>query len=211
MKCYIEYGWDQYLTDPDGGINCLQKLTSVHLPGSESQRLLQNLPSQGDVQWTKQFDSIPTVTFSTIYDFLFSRKVFLKKVRHIENAVDNREESQNCEDTSDESWYESVEYTRTLDKAYRFLKDGHVQDLKYHPWTSQSDIICIKATVLPSMRKDRVYNVAIIMRESNAHVVTAYCTCPAGLSGCCYHTTATLLPRGLCALGSKRRGKVGLY
>ena len=72
-------------------------------------------------------------------------------MRHIENAVDNREESQNGEDTSDESWYESVEYTRTLDKAYRFFKDGHVQDLKYHPWTSQSDIICIKATVLPSM------------------------------------------------------------
>ena len=42
------------------------------------------------------------------------------------------------------------------------------------------------------MRKDRVYNVTIIVRESNARVVTAYCTCPAGLSGCCNHTTATL-------------------
>jgi len=38
MKCY---GWDVYLTDPDGGKNCLQKLASVNLPGSESQRLLQ--------------------------------------------------------------------------------------------------------------------------------------------------------------------------
>jgi len=42
------------------------------------------------------------------------------------------------------------------------------------------------------MRKDQVYNVTIIMRESNARVVTAYCTCPAGLSGFCNDTTATL-------------------
>lgn len=193
VECYIEYGWDQYLTDPDGGVNCLQKLTSVHSPGSESQRLLQCLPPRDDMQWTKQLYCIPTVTFSSIYDFLVSRKVSLKKVRHIENAVDNREENGlSGEDASDQSWYESAEYTRTLDKAYRFFKDGHVQNLKYHPWTNQTDVICVTATVLPSMRKDRVYFATIIMRESNARVVTAYCTCPAGLSGCCNHTTATL-------------------
>jgi len=105
--------------------------------------------------------------------------------------VDNDEENGlNVEDAGDQSWYESVEYTCTLDKAYRFFKDGHVQNLRYHPWINQSDIT--KATVLPSMRKDRIYNVTIIMRESNARVVTVYCTCPAGLPGCCNHTTATL-------------------
>ena len=102
----------------------------MHLSGSESQRLLQHLPSRDGVQWTKQLHCIPTVTFSSIYDFLVSRKVAVKKVRHVENVVDNREE--NGEDASDESWYESVEYTCTLDKAYRFFKDGHVQDLRYH-------------------------------------------------------------------------------
>jgi len=107
--------------------------------------------------------------------------------------VDNDEENgPNVEDAGDQSWYESVEYTRTLDKAYRFYKDGHVQNLRYHPWINQSDIIGIKVTVLPYMRKDRIYNVTIIMRMSNARVVTAYCTCPVGLSGCCNHTTATL-------------------
>lgn len=51
----------------------------------------------------------------------------------------------------DKSWYESIEYTRKLDKAYRFFKDGHVQALKYHPWSSQPDVICVTSTVLPSM------------------------------------------------------------
>ena len=129
MECYVEYGWDLYLTDPDGETNCLQKLASVHLPGSESQRLLQNLPAQDDVQWTKQLHLIPTVTFSSIYDFLVSRKVSLKKVRQIENAVDDCEDNSiNGEDTSGQSWYESVEYTRScprsqipsLDKPIRY-------------------------------------------------------------------------------------------
>jgi len=86
--------------------------------------------------------AVTTVTFSSIYDFLLSRKVSLKKVRYIENVVDNDEENGlNVEDAGDQSWYESVEYTRMLDKAYRFFKDGHVQNLRFHPWINQSDII----------------------------------------------------------------------
>ena len=88
--------------------------------------------------------------------------------------------------------YVPVEYTRTLDKAYRFYKDGHVQNIKYHPMSSVSDYVCIKATVLPSMRKDRLYHVVIVINETSARAVTACCACPAGLSGCCNHVTATL-------------------
>jgi len=55
-----------------------------------------------------------------------------------------------------ESLYESVEYTRSLDKAHCFLKDGHVQGIKYHPWDDQPDAICVTTTVLPSMCKDRI-------------------------------------------------------
>ena len=127
---------------------------------------------------------IPTANYhfiSTIYDFLVSREVLLKKVRNIENAVDNQEDNSGNEESapghSDELWYESVEYTRTLDKAYCFFKDGYLQAVRYHPWISQSDIVCVISVILPSMRKDRVYNVTIIIRESSARVVTAYCTC----------------------------------
>ena len=86
-------------------------------------------------------------------------------MQHIENATDTEdrmllEDSENSQHSN--SWYESVEYTRTLDKAYRFFKDGHVQNIKYHPWTTQPDVICVKATVLLSMRKDRIYYVKLV-------------------------------------------------
>ena len=41
------------------------------------------------------------------------------------------------------------------------------------------------------MRKDRTYSVTIFIHEC-ARVAKAYCSCPAGLSGCCNHVTATL-------------------
>ena len=69
--------------------------------------------------------------------------------------------------------YKSIEYTRTLDKAYRFFKDVHVQALKYHPWSSQPDVICRTSAVLPSMRKGRVYCVTIAIKESTSRVMTA--------------------------------------
>lgn len=95
-----------------------------------------------------------------------------------------------------------IEYTRTLDKAYRSFQDDHVQKIRYHPLPSVPDHICITATVLPSMRKDRVYSVTIFIHESvysvtifiheSVHVAKACCSCPAGLSSCCNHVTATL-------------------
>ena len=193
VECYIEYGWDEYVIDPDGGMNCLRKLTSSNRPGSESYKLLQCMPSKEDLEWTNKLNCLPTITFGTIYHFLVSRKVFLKRVRDIEIIVDDQDLNLlNDEGSSDECWYESVEYTRALNKAYRFFKDGHVQDVKYHPWINRPDYICISSKVLPSMRKDRTYNVTIVIRETTARVAIAYCTCPAGLAGCCNHITATL-------------------
>lgn len=42
------------------------------------------------------------------------------------------------------------------------------------------------------MREDWVYKVFILMHQSSAKIFKAYCSCPAGLSGCCNHVTATL-------------------
>ena len=88
--------------------------------------------------------------------------------------------------------YVRVKYTRTLHKAYPFYKVGHIQNIKYHPMPSVSGYVCIAATVLLSMKKDRIYHVAIVINESSARVTTACCACPAGLSGCCNHVIATL-------------------
>ena len=85
-----------------------------------------------------------------------------------------------------------VEYTRTLEKAYLFYKDGHVQKVKHHPMPKQNDHICITANVLPLMKKHRMYKVVIIICETTVKVSTAYCSCPAGLAGCCNHISPTL-------------------
>ena len=81
----------QYLTNLDGGVNCKLKVTSIHKPGSEPHRFLQFLPSNDDTQWTKQLWSLPSITFSTIYDSLVSRNVLLKKVQHIENVAETED------------------------------------------------------------------------------------------------------------------------
>ena len=57
---------------------------------------------------------------------------------------------------------------------------------------SLPDYVCIGAAVLPSMKKDKIYNVRIVLSKHTAHVERAICVCPAGLSGCCNHVTATL-------------------
>ena len=57
---------------------------------------------------------------------------------------------------------------------------------------SLSDYVCIGAAVLPSMKKNKMYNVRIVLSKHTARVERAICVCPAGLSGCCNHITATL-------------------
>ena len=141
---------------------------------------------------------MPEVTYSTIYSFIVDRKVFLRKVSDLEEIADNHAEmydnyemktSQNC---SKDDTHVPIEYTRTFSKAYRFFKDGHVQDIRYHPMPHHQNYIGVRSNVLPSMKKDRVYNTAIILDEITARVANAHCTCTAGLSGCCNHVTATL-------------------
>ena len=57
---------------------------------------------------------------------------------------------------------------------------------------NQLNYICIGADVLPSMKKDKLYKVYIVLSELTSDVAKAFCACPAGLSGCCDHVTATL-------------------
>ena len=68
-----------------------------------------------------------------------------------------------------------------------FYKDGHVQHIRYHPMPSVPGYISVAATVLPSIRKDQIYHVFIVITESTAHAITACYACPAGLTGCCNH------------------------
>ena len=192
VLCYIKFGWDQLLVDPDNGKNCYKKLVASSTPGSMSMTLFQSVPSPKDKEWTNRLYNVPEITFSTIYDYLVDRKLILEKVTCLESVADKRAEAvHNSSKVMSSESSVCIEYTRTLDKAYRFFKDGHVQHVKYHPLPNVAEHICISAHVLPSMKKDRIYNVTIFVHQSSC-VSHACCSCPAGLSGCCNHVTATL-------------------
>ena len=196
---YIKYGWDMFLVDPDGGANVQNKLQATAVSGRpEDVVLLQVIPDVSDTLWTKEIYKAPKVTFSSIYRFLVERKVLLQRANRIENVIEKRDSfvlgrlnrsNVNCLDSGAS---ESVCYTRTLDRAYRFFQDGHIQNVRYHPMPSLPDYVCIGAAVLPSMKKDKMYNVRIVLSKHTAHVERAICVCPAGLCGCCNHVTATL-------------------
>ena len=184
------------MVDPDRGVNCQQKLAGTQGSQSISLNLLQSIPDAKDSRWTSRLYDLPNITFSTIYEHLVDRKMLLHKVSYLEGIADKRAETVQHPDELTTSSIESntvpMEYTRTLDKAYRFFQDDHVQNFKYHPMPEILHHVCITATVLPSMRKDHIYSITILIHESTARVVKAYCACPAGLSGFCNRVTATL-------------------
>ena len=52
-------------------------------------------------------------------------------------------------------------------KAFKFFKDGHVQDISISLINDKSGHFSVKSKVLPSMRQDRVYKAACIDPETN--------------------------------------------
>ena len=111
----------------------------------DSDSLLQSVPTTKDKCWTKELYKAPKITFGTIFNFLVDRKVLLKKAVHVESITEKRENctSENVgEQTGSSSGTsEPVTYTRSLDKAYRFFQDGHVQNVRFHPMTSQPNYV----------------------------------------------------------------------
>ncbi|XP_065893458.1 uncharacterized protein [Dysidea avara] len=196
---FIKYGWDLYLIDPDDGINVKNKLQAVSAKHRHflDENLLQSVPKAKDNQWTKDIHKCPKITFGTIFKFLVDRKCFLRNADYVESAMERRD-SCSVKDVGEQKLIsnlgseESIGFTRPLDKAYRFFQDGHVQNIRYHPMPNQLNYICIGADVLPSMKKDKLYKVYIVLSELTSDVAKAFCACPAGLSGCCNHVTATL-------------------
>ncbi|XP_065901931.1 uncharacterized protein [Dysidea avara] len=192
---YIKYGWDRFLIDPDGGTNVQQKLQAEAAHSDIA--ILQSVPKSNDMHWSKQIYRVPKITFGMIFDFIVERKVLAQKANCIDDASEKRDDSFLCCQNEDMSLGASttgdpIVYTRSLDKAYRFFQDGHVQNVRYHPMPAQPDFVCVGASVLPSMKKDRMYNVFVILSKLSTKVKSAFCVCPAGLSGCCNHVTATL-------------------
>jgi len=148
--------------DPDGGANVQNKLQAAHLNKTpEDIVLVQTIPDIKDSLWSTEIYKAPKVTFSSIFQFLVDRKILIKKANSIENVIERRDYSDlgiqiqgNVNLDSDiqgkvildTATSESICYTRTLDKAYCFYQDGHVQNVRYHPMPSMPGYVCIGAS-----------------------------------------------------------------
>ena len=55
-------------------------------------------------------------------------------------------------------------------KAFKFFKDGHVQDISLSLINDKSGYCFVKSKVLPSMRQDRVYNTWVSIAKDTAKV-----------------------------------------
>jgi len=118
----IKYGWDIYVINRDGGSNIKKKL--LEIPSSTETVLLQSIPKANDSHWSKEMYKIPKITFSTIYQFLVERKALVQKADHVDNIIERRNSSSlycNGDNPLDPNVGDPIAYTRTLDKAYRFL------------------------------------------------------------------------------------------
>ena len=83
-------------------------------------------------------------------------------------------------------------------KAYRYFSSGWVKQVLYHNVSDDSDV-CIMATkVTPSMRlRSPPHEVWAVIKKNSVianggEIISAYCTCTAGLQGCCNHIVGML-------------------
>lgn len=82
-------------------------------------------------------------------------------------------------------------------KAYRYFSCDWVKEVFYHHISEQSKICFLKTRVTPSQSiNNPAYHVcAAIQKDSErpgGDIISAYCSCTAGLLGCCNHVTGML-------------------
>ena len=87
------------------------------------------MPFKQDLGWSNKLDLLPN-TLLVLTTLLVVK--FLKEIWGIEIILDDQDHNLlNKQGSSNESWYESVEYTRTL---ICFFKDGH------HHWVMKQTL-----------------------------------------------------------------------
>ena len=65
-------------------------------------------------------------------------------------------------------------------KAFKFFKDGHVQEISLSFISDKRGYCFVKSKVLPSMRQDRVYSTWVAIVKETGKVFSADCNCTAG-------------------------------
>jgi len=87
---------------------------------------------------------------------------------------------------------EHVTATKPFEKGYRIFAAKKVKSLSTHSVKPNSVYCIIRAAVLPSQRKDRIYETSVALYTTTASVYCAHCTCVAGKSGTCNHVAALM-------------------
>ena len=87
---------------------------------------------------------------------------------------------------------EHVTATKPFERGYRIFEAKNVKCISIHPVSPTSVYCIVRAAVLPTQRKDRIYKTAIALYYSTSSVYHAHCTCVAGKSGTCNHVAALM-------------------
>lgn len=86
---------------------------------------------------------------------------------------------------------EQVTATKPFEKGFRIHAAHKVKSISIKAVLS-SNYTIIRATVLPSQRNDRTYQVYIAANTTTGFILHATCTCIAGKCGACNHTAAVM-------------------
>ena len=187
MKEYIQLGLEKEIVDPGGGANIDRKLARLQsaCDDLESHPNLREAPPPPQEGWDSCLADLPNVTFASLYKHFMERP--LKSLLGDDPVGASSVSSTSEEDATDDP----ATSFRGVEKGYRFFKSGHVQRIEFHRLPASSEFCYVRAKVLPSMVKNKVYCVHICL-TSDGHIHTAYCVCPAGLAGCCNHVAALI-------------------
>jgi hypothetical protein len=115
----------------------------------------EDLPNPGTLKlWSQDYSKFPPITFTDIKNYLvYGACKFYKN------------EDINC--------FKEM-------KAFKFFKDGHVQEIELSLINEKSSYCFIKAKVLPSMKTDRVYRTWVSIVKETGQIYSADCNCIAG-------------------------------
>jgi len=102
-------------------------------------------------------------------------KISIKKASHI---IARKSLQKKGNEVLPEDVCMRTECTRTLDKTYRFFREGYC-------------VCCIKSFTINEKRLS-IPCLSNFLHRLSCLVKAVYCTCPTGLSGCCNHVTGTL-------------------
>ncbi|XP_078591815.1 uncharacterized protein LOC144870918 [Branchiostoma floridae x Branchiostoma japonicum] len=78
-------------------------------------------------------------------------------------------------------------------KAYSYFDAEFIHEVLYHPLSDESEVCFVRSTSARSQRRnDEPHQVWVALQKATGKILTAYCTCFAGLGASCNHVAGVL-------------------